>query len=182
MRSISSPLAELGGRAHQVQIGPCRPIGGLMGCLDHSPDPVFVDAGVAAVTGQQRDRHAGDARQQNLVDRLLQHVQARHAHDRVDITADDDLEDDRRTLGDEHAVTHLLGEATKISNAARSARFAIEAELVVFGGATFRMFEAMRHQKQTPVRRHGRDLFFPERRRDDHHHPTEERLGQFKFA
>ena len=77
-----------------------------------SSHPILVDRRVAAVARQQRHGHAGDAGQQDLVDRLLQHVQAGHAQNGVHVAADDDLHHDRRAFGHQHPVAQSLRRAS----------------------------------------------------------------------
>jgi hypothetical protein len=130
--------------------------------VDQLGDPVVVDGGAAAVARQQRRRHAGDAGQQHLVEGLFEHVQAGDADDGVDVAADDDLEDDWRPLGDEHLVAELLGLDLEVGDGAGAALLAVEAELVVVGGAALGVLEAVRQQQQAALEADGRHLLAPE--------------------
>ena len=77
--------------------------------IDHRADPVDVGRRVAAAGFDQRHGHARDAGQQDLVERLLQRVEARHAQHRVDVPAEDDLHHRGRAFGDHHVVAERLG-------------------------------------------------------------------------
>ena len=143
--------------------------------LEH---PVVIDRRAPAVARQQRRGHARDAGQQDLVDRLLQHVQAGDADDRIDVAADDDLQDDRRAFGDQHLVAQLLGLALEVGDGAGAALPAVEAELVVVGRAALGVLQAVRQQQQPALERDGRHLLAPELVGDADHREAEILLAQ----
>ena len=64
---------------------------------------------------------------------------------------DDDLEDDRRALGDEHLVAEFLGLGLEVGDGAGAALLAVEAELVVVGRAALGVLEAVRQQQEPAV-------------------------------
>ena len=130
--------------------------------VDQLRHPVVIDGRAAAVARQQRGGDAGDAGQQDLVERLFQHVEAGDADDGVHVAADDDLEDDGRALGDEHLVAEVLGLDLEVGHGAGAALLAVEAELVVVGGAALGVLEAVRQQQQAPLEIDGLDLLAPE--------------------
>jgi hypothetical protein len=53
-----------------------------------------------------------------------------------------------RAFGDEHLIAQVFRHGAKVGNAARPTLAAIEAELVVIGRATFRVFQAVGQEKQ----------------------------------
>ncbi len=123
-------LEHAGGGAHEMNVAACL-VGrrfGRVGQRDHLGDPILVDDGVAAVARQQRDRHARNAGDQDLVDCLLEHVQAGDADDRVHVPADNDLEHDRRVFGHEHLVALVLGVCAEVGDSASVALAAVEAD------------------------------------------------------
>jgi hypothetical protein len=124
---------------------------------------------IAAVATEQRHRHAGNAREQDLVDRLFEHVQARDADDRIDVARHDDLQHDRRAFAHQHLVAELFGLRAEVADVACPALLAVEAELVVVRGAALRVLQAVRKQHEAAVERNGRDLFAPELVREHHH-------------
>ena len=88
--------------------------------------------------------HAGNASEQDLVDRLFQDIQTSYANDRIDIAADDNLHDDRRTFGHQDFVAEFFADGSIVGNAARPTLLAIQPELIVIGRATLGMLQAMR--------------------------------------
>ena len=104
-------------RPHQVQIGPRGGRRRAVRRLDHARHPIVVGRRAAATVGQQRHRHAGNAGQENLVQRLFQDVEARHAEDGIDLAIENDLHDRRRALGDEDAVAEPLGAGLQFAQA-----------------------------------------------------------------
>src|SRR5207249_1848479 len=151
-------LAGTVGGAHQVDVGPGgdRRRGGLE--VDQFGDPVVVDGGAAAVAGQQRGGDAGDAGEEDLVDGLFEDVEAGDPDDGVDVSADDDLQDDGGALGDEDLVAEVLGAGLEVGDGAGAALAAVEAELVVVGGAALGVREAVGQQQQPAPAGGGLDL------------------------
>ena len=147
-----------------------------------SDDPVVIDRRAAAIARQQRRGHARDAGQQDLVDRLFQHVQAGDADDRIDMAADDDLEDDRRAFGDEHLVAQVLGLGLEVGDGAGPALAAIEAELVVVGGAALGVLEAVRQQQQAALEVDGLTCSRQNSLVEAHHREAEVLLAQVHGA
>ena len=116
----------------------------------------------------QRDgvrRHTSD---QDFVDRFFQHVQAGHAEDAIDVTADDDFQNDRRTFCHQHLVAEFLRFDLVVSDRAGSAGFAVQPEIVVVGRTAFSMFEAVREQQHASFERDRQKLPFPEEVADQH--------------
>ena len=144
----------------------------------HFVHPVFVHRRVAAIAGKQRDRHTRDSREQDLVDRLLKHVQTGNANDRIDVATDDDFQYDRRPFGDEHLVSHLFRFRAKIRDAASATSLAIQTVFVVVRRTTLRMFQAMWQEKQAARRRCRSDLIAPKLRRKYDHRPANIALGK----
>src|SRR5215831_8200233 len=95
------------------------------------------------------------------------------------MAADDDLEDDGGALGDEHLVTELLGLRLEVGDGAGAALLAVQAELVVVGGAALRVLEAVRQQQQPALEVHGLDLLAPELVSQRDHGEAEELLAEF---
>ena len=62
---------------------------------NHLLNPVLIDRSVATVAGQKRNCHTRNASQHDFVDGFFQHVQTRHANNRIDMAANDDLQNDR---------------------------------------------------------------------------------------
>ncbi len=146
------------------------------------PDPGFIERGVLAVARMQRHgvrRHAGD---QHLVDRLFQHVQAGDSQNAIDVAADDDLQHDRRTFGDEHLVAELFGPHLVVGDRTGAAFFAIQPEFVVLGRAAFGVLEAMRQQQHPSLERRREELPLPEEVADQHHHEAEIFLRLIQFG
>src|SRR5205085_2798729 len=99
--------------------------------VDQLGDPVVIDGGAPAVAGQKRGRHARHAGQEDLVEGLFEDVEAGDADDGIDMTADDDLQDNGGPLRDEDLVPQLLRLDFKVGDRAGAALLVIEAELVV---------------------------------------------------
>ena len=108
------------------------------------PDPRFIELRVLAVARVKRHRIGRHARKQHFVDRLLQHVEARHTENAVHMSRHDDLEHDRRAFRHEDFVTELLGLHFVVGDRTRSALLAVEAKFVVVGGAAIGVLEAVR--------------------------------------
>ena len=146
--------------------------------VDEFQHPIVIDRGAATVARQQRRRDARDAGQQNLVERLFQHVQTRDADDRIDVAADDDLQHNRRAFRHQHLVAEFLGAPFEVGDGTGAALLAIEAKLVVVGRTPLGVFEAVRQQQQTAVERHGLNLLAPDFIGDAHHREAEILLTQ----
>ena len=58
-------------------------------------------------------RHASD---QNFIDRLLQHIQTGHTQNAVDVSGDDNLQNNRRTFGNQNFLAQLLRADFVVSN------------------------------------------------------------------
>ena len=112
--------------------------------FEYVPDPGFVELGVFAIAGMQRNRIRRNAGEQHFVDRFFQHVQTGDTENTVDVAADDNLQNDGRTFCDQHLITELLGFDFVVGDGTGTTGFAVEAELVVVGGATFGVLQAMR--------------------------------------
>src|SRR5579875_2076253 len=150
--------------------------------IDQFTDPIVINGGAFAVARQQRRCHAGNAGQENLIERLFQHVQASDTDNRINMAADDDFEDDRRPLGNQHFVAEVLGPGLEIGDGARPALAAIQTQFVIIGGAPLGVLEAMRQQQQTPFEIDGLDLFSPELIGDTYHCEAEVLLAQLHAA
>ena len=127
----------------QVNVAPRLLFGWHVRHAHHLIDPVLIDARVPAIAGQQWHRHTRNPGQQDFVDRLFQNIQTSHSANRIDVSADQNLQDDRATFGNENFVAKVLRSLAEIGNITSTASFAREAKLVIVGGATFGMFQAM---------------------------------------
>ena len=175
-------LAKLMGGPHQVDVGLRLRLRRRRLQVDQLEHPVVIDRRAAAIARQQRRGHARDAGQQHLVERLFQHVQAGDADDGIDVAADDDLEDDRRAFGDQHLVAEVLGLDLEVGDGAGAALPAIEAELVVVGGAALGVLEAVRQQQQPALEIDGLHLLAPELVGEADHREAEILLAQAHAA
>ncbi len=140
--------------------------------LNHFQNPLFIDAGVAAVTRKQWHSHARNARKQNLVDGFLKHIQTGNTHNRIDITADDNLQNNRRSFRNEDLVSHLFGYRSEIGDTARSTFLAVHSKFVIVGRATFGMLQAVRQQEQSTAGIGRCNLIAPKGTAEHHHYPT----------
>src|SRR5262249_8206314 len=109
---------------------------------------------------------------------LFQHVEAGNPDDRIDVAADDDLQDDGRPFRDEYLVTQLLGLDLEVGDGAGAALLAVQAELIVVGGTALGILEAVRQQQQAPGEWDGLHLLAPELVADRHHGEAEVLLAQ----
>ena len=121
--------------------------------VDHLPHPVLVGRRVAAAVAQQRHGHARDAGQEDLVEGLLQRVQAGHAQDRVDVPVEDDPHHGRRALGDHHPVALLLAHARRPVRLQAPQSRQSRPSCVVLGRAGVGVAQAMRQQQQPAIGR-----------------------------
>ncbi len=174
LRLLAKPV----GGAHQmnVSLGPR-----LRRCcleVDQLRHPVVIDRRAAAVARQERHRHTRNAGEQHLVERLLQHIQAGHADDRVNVPADDDLEHDRRAFRNEHLAAQVLRLRLEVGHRAGPAFSAIQPKLVIVGRAALGMLEAMRQKQQPALEVDRADLVAPELVAQTHHGETEKILSQ----
>ena len=126
-----------------------------MNRVNHVVYPVLVNRRIPAIAGQQWHGQARNARQQDLVDRFLQDIQAGNSHNRVHVPADNDLQDEGRALGDQDFVTHRFRGSPEVRDAASPALHAVQPVLVVVGRTPLRVFQTVRQQKQTPRRWDG---------------------------
>ena len=155
-RSRSEQRIESAGReprvdfaADRVEIHAERAV--VAGEVDEVPDPVGVDIGVDAVVLQQRNRDARYRRGFHEGERFLEHRQAAHADDRVDLAGLDDRHDERRSFRDEHGVAEPLGFVLQVLNRAQPAVLAEQAELVERRGALGFDAQALRQEQQPPL-------------------------------
>ena len=78
----------------------------------------------------------------------------------------------------QHLVAELLGLRAEVADLAGAALLAVEAELVVVGGAAFGVLQAVRQEHQPAVERNRRDLLAPELVREHDHREAEELLAE----
>ena len=104
-RGVSEPCPDF--LAQRAEIEAARFV--LAREMDDIPDPVEIDGGVDAIILQQGNGDAGDRRRLHVGKRALQHRNARHADDGIDLSGVDQLHHQRRTLGHQHGVTEPLG-------------------------------------------------------------------------
>ena len=148
---------------------------------DHVPNPGFVDTGVSAVAREQRNGHARDTSQQNLVDGFFQHIQTCHANDRIDIPANNNFQDHWRSLGHKDFVAHLFGFGSKVGDAASTAFLAIHTKLVVVCRASLGVLQAVRKQEKTTAWGRCGYCVAKEFGADHHHDPAHIALGHTDF-
>ena len=171
---VESALEQVIRGPHQRNITDGGLSRGLFKLLQHIPNPRLIKRRVLAVTRVQGNRVRRNPGDQHLVDRLLEHVQARNPQDRVDVARHNDLQNNRRALGHKHLVTQLLSPNLVIGDRAGSALLAIEPEFVVIGRAPFGVLQAVRQQQHPPMKRDRQELLLPEEIPDQHHRKTEE--------
>ena len=136
------------GRAHQMHIGP-RLLNWLgLRDLNHLVDPVLVHGSIATVAREQRDRHAGNARQKYLIDSLFQYIQTGDSDDGVDVPAHNNFQHDGRAFSNQYFVTHCFGLTAKISDTTGAAFLAIQSKIVIVRRTAFGMLQAMRQEKK----------------------------------
>src|SRR5262245_1918229 len=90
---------------------------------------------------------------------------------------DDDLEDDRRPLGDEHLVAQILGARLEVRHRAGSTLSTIESELVVISGTALGVLQTVWQEKESTIEGDGLDLLAPELVGDHDHRKAEVLLG-----
>src|SRR5262245_25874159 len=95
----------------------------------------------------QRDRIGRNSALNDFLKGFFQHVETGDAEYAVDITADNDFEDDRRSFGDHYLVTEFFRLNFKIADRAGAAIFTVQTKLIVMRATGFYVFETMR-QKQ----------------------------------
>ena len=154
-------LAQAMSGPHQVDIGFRASLRRFGAQGDQLGDPIVIDRRAPAIARQQRRRHARNAGQQHFVQRLFQHVQASDADNRIDVAADDDFQNDRRPLGNQHLVSEFLGRHLEVGHRTGAALLAIETEFVVIGRAAFGVFQTMRQEQQPAFEIDGGNLFPP---------------------
>ncbi len=119
--------------SHQMHIGP-RLYGRVtVWGVDHLPDGVGLGRRVAATVAQQRNGHAGNAGQKDLVERLLEHIEAGDAQHGINMPAENDLHDGRRALGDQYPISLASRVGPQFGQTARPAIFAQQPGRVVLG-------------------------------------------------
>ncbi len=133
----------------------------VAGEVDVIPDPVEIDGGIDAVVLEQRHGDAGNGRGFHVGKRALQHAEAAHADDRLDLPGLDERHDDRAAFRDEHRVAEPLGFRLQILDRAEPALFAEQAEFIERRGAFALHAQALRQQQQPALERHAGELLAP---------------------
>ena len=111
---------------------------------------------------KQRNRDARDRGGFHIRECALEHRQATHANDRVDLAGLNQRHHERGAFGDQHGIAQPLGFRLQILNRAESALLAEEPEFVERRGTPVLDAEALRQQQQTALERDGRQLFAPD--------------------
>ena len=145
--------------AQRVEIEPASPV--VARRMDEVPDPFDVHPGVLAVVLQERDRHARDGRRLHVRVGPLQHREAAHADDGLDLAGLDERHHQRRALGDEHGVAELLRLLLQVLDGAQAALLAQQPELVERRGAAVLHAQALGQQQQALVVGHRGQVLAP---------------------
>ena len=133
----------------------------VAGEVDVIPDPVEIDGRVDAVVLEQRHRHAGNRRCFHVGKRALEHAEAAHADDRLDLPGLDQRHDDRGAFRDEHRVAEPLGFRLQILDRAKAALFAEQPEFIERRGAFALHAQTFRQQQQPAAERHAGERLAP---------------------
>ena len=129
--------------------------------VDHVPDPVEIDRCVLAVVLKQRNGDARNRRGFHVRERALEHRQAAHANDGVDLAGLDHRHHDRRTLGHQHRVPQPLRFVLQVLNRAEAALLAEQPELVERRGTLVLDPEALGKEQQPAIVGNGGEVVAP---------------------
>ena len=126
----------------------------------------------------QRHSVRWDTSDQNLVDGFFKHVQTSHAQNAIDVTGDNNLQNNRRPFGHEHLVAQLFGSHFIVGNRTGATTFAVEPKLSVLGRAALSVLQTVRQQQHAAIEGDREKLLLPEEVADHHHREPEKLFGQ----